>query len=84
MKKLFSILSILLLIVSVTSIAQSEKLDMGMVNKIKKEGLENSKVMDIALHLTDISGPRLTASPGYMRAATLGKKQISRMGFVKC
>src|SRR5688572_33439224 len=79
MKKLFSILGIFLLIVSV-SIAQSEKLDMDMVNKIKKEGLENSKVMDIALHLTDISGPRLTASPGYMRAAVWAKNKLTEWG----
>jgi len=79
MKKLFSILSILLLIVS-ASIAQSEKLDLAMVDKIKKEGLENSKVMDIALHLTDISGPRLTASPGYMRAATWAKNKLAEWG----
>jgi hypothetical protein len=48
--------------------AQDEKVDMDMMNKIRKEGLENSKVMEIAMYLTDISGPRLTASPGYMRA----------------
>ena len=45
--------------------AQEEKLDMNMINKIRKEGLENSKVMEIAMYLTDVSGPRLTASPCY-------------------
>ena len=50
--------------------AQEEKLDRDMINKIRKEGLENSRVMEIAMYLTDVSGPRLTASPGYMRAAT--------------
>jgi hypothetical protein len=29
--------------------AQEEKTDMDMVNKIRKEGLENSKVMEIAM-----------------------------------
>jgi hypothetical protein len=43
--------------------AQDEKVDMDMMNKIRKEGLENSKVMEIAMYLTDVSGPRLTASP---------------------
>ena len=56
--------------------AQEEKLDMDMIGKIRKEGLENSKVMEIAMYLTDVSGPRLTASPGYMRAATCNN-QIS-------
>ena len=60
--------------------AQQEKVDMDVVNKIRKEGLENSKVMEIALYLTDISGPRLTASPGYMRAATWAKNKLSEWG----
>jgi len=60
--------------------AQEEKLDMDMINKIRKEGLENSKVMEIAMYLTDVSGPRLTASPGYMRAATWAKNKLNEWG----
>ena len=60
--------------------AQEEKVDMDMMNKIRKEGLENSKVMDIAMYLTDVSGPRLTASPGYMRAATWAKNKLTEWG----
>lgn len=80
MKKLLST-STLFLFISILSFAQ-EKLDMDMVNKIKKEGLENSKVMDIAMYLTDVSGPRLTASPGYMRAATWTKNKLTEWGLV--
>lgn len=50
--------------------------------KIRKEGLENSKVMDIAFHLTDVSGPRLTNSPGFFRAANWAKDELTRMGLV--
>src|SRR6185503_14012261 len=60
--------------------AQEEKVDMDMMNKIRKEGLENSKVMEIAMYLTDVSGPRLTASPGYMRAATWAKNKFNEWG----
>jgi hypothetical protein len=60
--------------------AQDEKVDMDMINKIRKEGLENSKVMEIAMYLTDVSGPRLTASPGYMRAATWAKNKLTEWG----
>jgi carboxypeptidase Q len=60
--------------------AQEEKLDMDMLSKIRKEGLENSKVMEIAMYLTDVSGPRLTASPGYMRAATWAKNKLNEWG----
>ena len=49
-------------------------------DKIKKEGLSNSKVMDIALHLTDLSGPRLTNSPGFFRAANWAKDELTKMG----
>lgn len=76
-----SFLIILSLVLSVQLInAQEEKLDMDMINKIRKEGLENSRVMEIAMYLTDISGPRLTASPGYMRAATWAKNKLNEWG----
>jgi len=81
MKKLISLLTVFVFISSV-SIAQEEKLDMDMVSKIKKEGLENSKVMEIAMYLTDVSGPRLTSSPGYMRAANWAKNKLSEWGLV--
>lgn len=50
--------------------------------KIKNEGLNNSKVMDIAFHLTDVAGPRLTNSPGYLRAANWAKDELTKMGLV--
>lgn len=50
--------------------------------KIRKEGLDNSKVMDIAFHLTDVSGPRLTNSPGFFRAASWAKDELTKMGLV--
>ena len=36
--------------------------------------------MDIAFHLTDASGNRLTASPGFMRAANYAKQQLTQWG----
>ena len=63
-----------------TSIAQEEKLDLDMISKIRKEGLENSKVMDIAFRLTDVSGPRLTNSPGFARAARWAADEMKNWG----
>ncbi len=57
--------------------AQEEKLDLPMIEKFKKEGLQNSKVMEIAFQLTDVSGPRLMNSTGFNRAANYAKKQLS-------
>lgn len=62
------------------AISAQEKLDMDMINKIRKEGLEDSHVMDIAFHLTDASGPRLTSSPGFFRAANWAKDQLTKWG----
>ena len=53
----------------ISGLYAQEKVDIDAINTIKKEGLDNSKVMDIAFHLTDVSGSRLTNSPGYFRAA---------------
>ena len=50
------------------------------ISRIKTEGLSNSKVMDIAFQLTDISGPRLTASPGFTKAAKWASDELKRMG----
>lgn len=56
--------------------------DEAVVTKIKNEGLNNSKVMDIAFQLTDVAGPRLTNSPGYLRAANWAKDELTKMGLV--
>ena len=63
-------------------LAQNENINQDVMNQIRKEGLQNSKVMDIAFHLTDASGPRLTASPGFMRAANYAKDQLAQWGLV--
>lgn len=52
------------------------------IQKIKQEEMQHSKVMDIAFHLTDVSGPRLTASPGFMAAAQWAKKTMEGWGLV--
>jgi carboxypeptidase Q len=75
-------LVILCLYVPVIGIAQTENIDQNVMSQIRKEGLQNSKVMDIAFHLTDASGPRLTASPGFMRAANYAKDQLIQWGLV--
>src|SRR5438045_969217 len=50
------------------------------IQKIKVEGTTNSKVMDYAFHLTDVSGPRLTSSPGFFRAANWAKGELEKLG----
>jgi carboxypeptidase Q len=46
-----------------------EPINKQMNARIREEGMSSrSQVMDIAFHLTDISGPRLAGSPGLRRA----------------
>src|SRR6266478_1214029 len=57
-----------------------EKLDLGIVHRIKTEAFQNSKVMDHMFYLTDVHGPRLTNSPGYFAAADWVVKQLNAWG----
>jgi carboxypeptidase Q len=63
----------------VSAFAQ-EKVDMAAVQKIRTEGLDNSKVMDIAFQITDVAGPRLSNSPGLKRAQDWAVKQFNEWG----
>ena len=63
-----------------SGMAQSENIDTAAMRKIRTEGLQNSHVMDIIFHLTDVSGPRLTSSPGYFRAANYAKETLAGWG----
>lgn len=65
-----------LLLIPAVLIAQ----DASIMEQIKKEGLENSQVMDIAFHLTEKSGPRLMNSPGYYRAMDYSINQLKAWG----
>lgn len=71
---------ILALALPFAGLAQSENVDPAVMQKIRKEGLENSKVMEIAFNLTDKSGNRLTASPGFNRAANYAKETLAGWG----
>ncbi len=51
-----------------------------IINRIKNEAFENSKVMETLFELTDVSGPRLTGSPGLLRAEQWAKKQLAAWG----
>ncbi len=45
------------------------KPDLAVVYRIKDEAYRRGKVMDHLFWLTDVNGPRLTASPGWKSAA---------------
>jgi hypothetical protein len=58
-----------------------EKVDLGVLHRIKIEAFASrSKVMDTAFYLTDVYGPRLTASPAAKQAGDWAVKTLSDWG----
>lgn len=57
-----------------------EKLDAGVIEKIKSEEANNSHIATIAYHLTDVCGARLTNSPGYYCAMDWVIKTVKEWG----
>jgi len=58
----------------------TEKIDLDAVYKIKEEGLQRSKVMEIESYLTDVYGPRLTGSPNIKEAGDWAQKTMKEWG----
>jgi carboxypeptidase Q len=60
----------------------AESVDLAIVNRIKTEAFEHSKVMDHMFYLTDVNGPRLTGSPNYQAAGDWTVKRLEEYGLV--
>src|SRR2546428_7057283 len=69
-----------ILFVSTFAVAQ-EKVDTAMIAKIRSEGLDHSRVMEVFDHLVNVIGPRLTASPSYKTAVEWTRERLVNMGF---
>lgn len=54
--------------------------DLTLVSRIKLEAFDHSQVMDTMGYLTDVYGPRLTASPEFMQAAAWTVKRLQSYG----
>ena len=65
-----ALLLLFTLVVPYTAFAQQpqQPAEDPMIAKIKDEGLNRSQVMQTLSYLTDVIGPRLTASPGMKRS----------------
>lgn len=63
-------------------VVAEEKVDLAVVNRIKSEAFENSKVMDHLFWLTDVHGPRLTGSANFQAAADWAVKRFTEYGLV--
>jgi carboxypeptidase Q len=74
MKKIFA-LSLFAVV-----LCAEDKADLAVIQRIKKEAFQNSKVMDHLFWLTDVYGPRLTGSPGFTAAANWTVKRLKDYG----
>jgi carboxypeptidase Q len=79
--KRLSIAILLLAVLPLLALSQSENIDLSMIYKIKQEGLKNSGIEELAFGLTDFSGPRLTGSTGNQRGNEWAKKKMEELGF---
>src|SRR5215213_1774162 len=50
------------------------------IQRIKDEGMKNSQVMQTLSYLSDVIGPRLTASPGMKHANEWTRDQLTKWG----
>jgi hypothetical protein len=63
--------------------AQNENIDTAMMRRIRQEELLHSQIPQIAHQLTNVTGPRLTNSPGWHRAADWVVQTVQGWGLSK-
>ncbi|GGH00698.1 M20/M25/M40 family metallo-hydrolase [Mucilaginibacter phyllosphaerae] len=56
--------------------------DTAVFNRIRRAEMSSSQIPQIAHYITDVAGARLTASPGYKRAATWAVETMTKWGLV--
>jgi carboxypeptidase Q len=84
-RRSFALTAVMALLVGLPLAADwpvTEKLDLDAIYRIKEEGLQRSKVMEIESYLTDVYGPRLTGSPDTLEAAEWAQKTMREWGLV--
>ncbi len=57
-----------------------ERVDLDVIRQIREEGLERSQIEELGGYLTDVIGPRLTGSPGMMKANQWTAERLRQWG----
>jgi carboxypeptidase Q len=60
--------------------ATQEKVDLQALQRIRREGLENSKISDFLIYVCDVYGPRLAESPQYRKAGQWAVGRLKEIG----
>lgn len=72
---------VLMLMMPLLLLSQTERVDLEMIYRIKQEGNNNSKMEELAFGLTDLTGSRLTGSTGGDKGNEWAKKKMEELGF---
>src|SRR5690348_17135545 len=78
MKKSFSV--VIAAAVLCVGVAAQDKVDFAVIEKIRAEGMERSKILETFDYLVTTIGPRLTNSPAHRRAVQWSAEQMKAMG----
>lgn len=79
MRRLISA-SIVLTLITGAQLTAQERVDLDMAARIRSEGMERSKALDVFNHLVTIIGPRLTASPPYKASVDWTRAKLAEWG----
>src|SRR6478735_116577 len=61
-------------------VSAQDKVDFSVIEKIRAEGMERSKILETFDYLVTTIGPRLTNSPAHRRAVQWSSEQMKAMG----
>jgi len=81
-RRIFFVAVISISLLSAASTSVSDQSDLNMVNRIRFEGLEHSRVGKMAAYLSDVIGPRPTGSPELDRANRWAAARMKEWGMV--
>lgn len=74
-------LGILVTVLSLTTIGTAQdRIDFTVIEKIRAEGMERSKVLEAVDYLTSVIGPRLTNSPAHKRSVAWTQETLKAWG----
>jgi carboxypeptidase Q len=62
------------------SLAAQDRVDFTVIEKLRAEGMERSRILETFDYLTTTIGPRLTNSPAHRRAIAWTQEQMKAMG----
>ncbi|MBV8729814.1 MAG: M20/M25/M40 family metallo-hydrolase [Acidobacteriia bacterium] len=60
--------------------ATVDRVDLDVMQRIRAEGMTNSRIMDHAFYLTDVYGPRLTGSHNFKQAGDWAVRRLRELG----